>query len=189
MVICAENIDSLIETARYKFVVMVRDIGNYISIQPVAAAQYEILIHTVIGSLEPDRAVLLVSVSRSKKLVYDSLCFIFFVNGTLSEPVIVYDPVFFQIAFQSCYINRKGVAYQSISAFLFRSGSKLAAVYVIIIFGVFDNIHAEINVLRHFKFHTFSAEIVDILEKLLVIVVFFHRSFTCFAAKLHKAEI
>ena len=187
--ICTKNIDSLVEASCNKLVVVVSDIRYYISIETVASSEYEILVHTVVSSSEPYSAVLFVSLSGSKKLVHDLLCFALFVNGTLTEPIIVYDTVFFKITLQTSDIQRQCVINKSLSAVFVLCFCKRASVEVEVILCVFDDIHTEINILRHFKDFSLAALFIESNAYLLGIAgTFLHYSLTFIGAELHISE-
>ena len=63
MVVCAENVDSLVKVTCYQLVIVISDVRNYICVKTVASLENEVLVETVFGSLEPYSTVLLISLS------------------------------------------------------------------------------------------------------------------------------
>ena len=70
-------------------------------------------------------------------------------NCALAEPVIVYNPILFQIMLQSGNIQRKRTFNKCLPALFVRNRRKRIAVKIIIILRMCDDILAEIHIFRH----------------------------------------
>ena len=87
-------------------------------------------------------------------------------DSALSEPVIVNDAVLFKVTLKTCYINRKSIVNESLSALFTAEVFKLKRVVVVVIRGVFDDVSTEVNVFRNLEIFAFTAIGVYLSEEL-----------------------
>ena len=203
VMVCAQDVYRLIVGSGDELVVVIRDIRHDVGREAVGAHQNEVLVAAEIGSLQPERAVLLVGVAALFQLLNNRLYSAVVVQSALLEPVVVLYAVLQQILLEALLVERQSIVYQSPAAlFLGLRGKLLAAVEVVVILGVLDNIHAEVYVGGHCEreillllgdiavFVRRGGLVIDGLGELLHVGAALRDDLlTCLAAKLEVTQV
>ena len=188
MVVCTENIDSLIELSHRKLVVVVCDIGNKVCRDTILAHEDSVLFITEIGSSEPQRAVLFVGVTACLQLFDYLFHRAVIVQSAFSEPGIINNAVLFKVFVKSFDILRERKVNQRLASFLLALFGSDASELVIKALCVCDDIHTQINVIGHRELLAAAVFAVNSLTEILYIGILCSDSLSCLAANLHIAQ-
>ena len=100
VVVGAPNIDCPVKAAGCQFIDMVGNIGGKVSRNPVLTNQNLILFKPHLLTVEPERAVLFIGITLFRQKCNRVLYRAGFMQGALSEPHIVMNPIFSKILLQ-----------------------------------------------------------------------------------------
>ena len=138
---------------------MVGDIRDDIGRDTVGANKDKVLVRAEVGGFEPESPLGLIGTALFLEEGNNLVHLAALMQGGLPEPVIVDDPVFFQVPFQPGNIQGQCEIHQRFPAFLRRSGNEPVAILLGKSFGMGGDILAQISVLRHFNAFLIKLEI------------------------------
>ena len=167
VVVCAPDVDDLIEAANGEFVAVIGNIGGEVGVEAVGAAQHVVLQRQLLDvriglpggpevlcqnlrGLEPQRTVLFVGVALRRQRRHGVGHVAAFVKGGLEEPLVVMNAVALQIRLHLGDVVAQTELGQCVMAGLFVAVQILVALFVVEQLGQLPDIVAVVAILGEF---------------------------------------